>query len=480
MKVQSIINLIHSNVKHYGPKAALQVTSGDNQVEYSWIEVWNALVAIAEQIISTGLPHERAVGIVAPQSSTTLLLELGIMAAKGVACCLEPQYTKTQLNQFVFETRPYLVFAPEDEWDMIIATGDKFKNPIKCLPIPTLQPSYAQNISQDLESRLANLYPDIPAMSLQTGTKTIINQRCDLTHRSVYSISSGLGQAIGATPSDIWLVANLRPRPFDKFAGQYTAITTGGEIAIIESDTPVELLKQLWLARPTILVCTVDQLKELVAQVQVETANLGGLQGWLLRGAMAAAGLKKQTFKDKLAGPFLSKVQHQIFGGRLRAIVTGFGAIAPEIRRFFHNIGIDVRTTYGVAEAGGITTVGGSFADVPPENVGFPLPGVELKIALNGELLVSGAGLMQSYTGVKVRDENAIEGGWLHTNDLGRINPDGSLVFLGRHPYRTTKTSYETHFEIVHTVANAVSIDQNDTEPATDWLWREQLELGKY
>ncbi|HON25084.1 MAG TPA: AMP-binding protein [Myxococcota bacterium] len=459
MHDRSIIRLIQSSARHYGPKALLQVTSGDSQVEYSWIEVWNALVAIAEQVISTGLPHERAVGIVAPQSSAnTLLLELGILAARGIVCYLDPPYSQDQLNQLVFEARPYLVFAPEAEWGRITATGDKFNYPIKCLPIPTLQPTYAENFSKELENRLANLGPGAPAVCLRTGAKTKAIQRCDLSHRSVRAISFALGQAIGTTPSDVWLMPNLRARPFDKLAGHYAAITTGGEIAIIESDEPLELIKQMWLARPTILVCTVSQLEDLLAQVQAEVTNLGGLQGWLLRGALGAAGLKERTLKDKLAGPFLSKIQHEIFGGRLRAIVTGLGAVNPKTRKFFHNLGIDMRGTYGVAEASGFVTIDASFVDVPPENVGFPLAGVELKIDSGNKILVSGAGVMLHYRRSNAEDDPQFEDGWVHTDDLGRINPDGSLVFLGRQPFQENpKVDFETAYTVRHVESAARS-----------------------
>ncbi|OQC40769.1 MAG: Long-chain-fatty-acid--CoA ligase FadD15 [Deltaproteobacteria bacterium ADurb.Bin058] len=477
MSITSIIRTIQSNARHYGPKTVLQVTSGHNQVEYSWVEVWNALIAIAEQITAAQLPHERTVGIMAPQSgSTTLLLELGILAAKGVVCYLDPPYTQAQLDQFVFETRPYLIFAPKEEWDRIIATGDKFKEPIACLPIPTLQPDYAQNISQDLENRLAILGPDAPSLSLRTGAKTKAIQRCNLSHKSVCAISLALAQTIGATPSDVWLMPNLRARPFDKLAGHYAAITTGGEIAIVESQEPLELIKQLWLARPTILVCTASHLEQLVAQVEAETASLGGLQGWLLRSALAAAGLKEQTLKDKLAAPFLSKIQLEIFGGRLRTIVTGLGAIAPSTRKFFHSIGIDVRGTYGVAEASGIVTIDASFADVPPENVGFPLPGVELKITSDGKILASGAGMMQNYRRSNHQDDPQFEDGWVHTDDLGRMNPDGSLVFLGRQPFQVNP---EIDYETAYTIRNVESAGRSCSNPTPIGAGPELHEPGR-
>ena len=252
MSITSIIRTIQSNARHYGPKTVLQVTSGHNQVEYSWVEVWNALIAIAEQITAAQLPHERTVGIMA--LSLVPLHYYSNLEFWPQRCCLlpRPPYTQAQLDQFVFETRPYLIFAPKEEWDRIIATGDKFKEPIACLPIPTLQPDYAQNISQDLENRLAILGPDAPSLSLRTGAKTKAIQRCNLSHKSVCAISLALAQTIGATPSDVWLMPNLRARPFDKLAGHYAAITTGGEIAIVESQEPLELIKQLWLARPTI------------------------------------------------------------------------------------------------------------------------------------------------------------------------------------------------------------------------------------
>jgi long-chain acyl-CoA synthetase len=119
------------------------------------------------------------------------------------------------------------------------------------------------------------------------------------------------------------------------------------------------------------------------------------------------------------------------FGGRVREAVTGAAPIAPEILRFFYAAGVPVMEGYGMTETATVATTS------TPENhrfgsVGRPLPGVEVKIADDGEILVKGPNIFQGYYKNDDASFGAIVDGWLHTGDLGSVDEDGFVFITGR------------------------------------------------
>ncbi len=121
-----------------------------------------------------------------------------------------------------------------------------------------------------------------------------------------------------------------------------------------------------------------------------------------------------------------------IFGGNLKQATSGAAPIGREILEFFYACGAPVLEGYGMTETSTVTT-SSTLTDHRLGTVGRPLPGSEVKIAEDGEILVRGPHIFSGYYGVA--DTNAfgaIEGGWLHTGDLGAIDADGYLSITGR------------------------------------------------
>ncbi|HUO72070.1 MAG TPA: AMP-dependent synthetase/ligase [Solirubrobacteraceae bacterium] len=119
------------------------------------------------------------------------------------------------------------------------------------------------------------------------------------------------------------------------------------------------------------------------------------------------------------------------FGGRLREAVTGAAPIAKEILEFFYAAGVPVMEGYGMTETS-TTATGMRPGDHRFGSVGRAHPGVEIRIADDGEILLKGANVFQGYYRNDDASFGAIEDGWLHTGDLGRLDDDGFLYITGR------------------------------------------------
>jgi long-chain acyl-CoA synthetase len=119
------------------------------------------------------------------------------------------------------------------------------------------------------------------------------------------------------------------------------------------------------------------------------------------------------------------------FGGNLRQAVTGAAPIAKEILEFFFACGVPVLEGYGMTETATAATVS-TLDSYRLGAVGRALPGLEIRIAGDGEVLLKGPNIFQGYYRNDDASFGAIVDGWLHTGDLGRLDEDGFLYITGR------------------------------------------------
>ena len=120
-----------------------------------------------------------------------------------------------------------------------------------------------------------------------------------------------------------------------------------------------------------------------------------------------------------------------IFGGKIRQCVTGAAPIAKEILEFFYACGVPVMEGYGMTETSTVAT-SNTPEDFRFGSVGKPIPGVEAKVAEDGELLLRGPNIFQGYYKNEEATNETLVDGWLHTGDLGRIDEDGFVYIVGR------------------------------------------------
>jgi len=125
---------------------------------------------------------------------------------------------------------------------------------------------------------------------------------------------------------------------------------------------------------------------------------------------------------------------YEVFGGKLEVIVSGGAAMQPRLSRIFWAMGVKIVEGYGMTETSPVIAVGSFFKHgLKFGTVGQPLPGIEVKIAEDGEILTRGHCVTPGYYKADdITRETIDEEGWLHTGDIGTFSPEGQLAITGR------------------------------------------------
>lgn len=239
-----------------------------------------------------------------------------------------------------------------------------------------------------------------------------------------------------ALENEVYLSFLPMSHSFEHTLGQFFLPLIGTEIVFSRG---VEHLSADMLSqRPTLMAMVPRILEVIRARILTQVAREKPWRQRLFHAAIDIGGKRAAgntlTFWERAADPILERiVRAKIrgrFGGRFRMAVSGSARLEPEVGRFFQAIGIHMVQGYGQTEAGPV--ISAMHPESRIETVGPPLPGVALRIAEDGEILVQGDLLMDGYWGRPAETTNTLAGGWLHTGDIGVIDPDGSLRITDR------------------------------------------------
>ena len=172
------------------------------------------------------------------------------------------------------------------------------------------------------------------------------------------------------------------------------------------------------------MACVPQVLQLFMAGVEREVARKGQEHRWRLAHRVATLlpfGLRRHLFQEL----------HQRLGGRFQFFVCGGAHLDPELASKWERVGIKVLQGYGMTEAAPVVTCD-SLTDRDPHCVGRPVPGVKVKLAVDGEVMVRGPNLMSGYWDDPAATESAFEDGWYRTGDIGSMTSQGRLKLIGR------------------------------------------------
>ncbi|UXX93356.1 AMP-dependent synthetase/ligase [Streptomyces sp. AD2-2] len=431
----------------------------------TWAQSAEQVFAIAAGLIELGVQPEERVALASATRVEWILADLGILCAGAATTTVYPQ-TNADESTFILADSGSKVLIAEDATQLAKAREKRAELPElthvvvidptgvetddRVLTLAELEQRGAAYLEKNpdlIKERVAAITKDQLATIIYTSGTTGRPKGVRLPHDNW----SYLAKAIAATgllgPDDVqylWL----------PLAHVFGKVLTSGHIEIghvTAVDGRVDkIIENLPIVQPTYMAA-VPRIFEKVYNGVAAKARAGGASKykvfqWAAEVAREYAKVTQDNFRrtGTATAPFGLAAKHKVadalvyakireaFGGKLRACVSGSAALAPDIGYFFAGAGIHILEGYGLTESSAASFVNPGEA-YRTGTVGKPLPGTEVRIADDGEILLRGPGIMEGYHGLPEKTAEVLESdGWFHTGDIGELSPDGYLRITDR------------------------------------------------
>jgi len=290
------------------------------------------------------------------------------------------------------------------------------------------------------DEMVGRVKPEDEATLIYTSGTTGVPKGVILTHDNLLSNIKTASDIIEFSSKDTVLSFLPLSHILERMV-MFTYIYKGCTVAFAES---VEAVAQnLVEVRPHIMVSVPRVFEKIYTKVMDQVLSSPALRRriffWALKvgkeaGALTLAkkplpgGLKLR--KAVAAKLVFSKIIART-GGRVRFFVSGGAPLSKDIAEFFYAIGLVILEGYGLTETSPLLAVN-TFEDLRLGTVGKPAPGIDIRIAADGEILARGPNIMKGYYKKEAETREIMEGGWFHTGDIGHLDPDGFLVITDR------------------------------------------------
>lgn len=442
----------------------------DDWRSLTWGEAADRVYAVAAGLVALGVRPEERVALAAATRVEWILADLGVMCAGAATTTVYPS-TNAEESAYILADSGSRILIAEDAVQLAKARERRSELP-HLAHVVVMESADAEPAEGDPEGWVLSL------ADLERRGREYLTEHPDAVEERIGAIRSDqlatLIYTSGTTGRpkgvrllhDSWsymakaTVATGLIRPDDvqylwlPLAHVFGKVLTSGHIEaghVTAVDGRVDkIIENLPVVRPTYMAA-VPRIFEKVYNGVAAKARAGGpakfkIFQWAAGLARESAKISQDNFRrtGQASLPFPLAAKHKVadalvyaklreaFGGRLRAAVSGSAALAPDIGYFFSGAGIHILEGYGLTESSAASFVNPGAA-YRTGTVGKPLPGTEVRIADDGEILLRGAGIMAGYHELPEKTAEVLEpDGWLHTGDIGELSVDGYLRITDR------------------------------------------------
>ncbi|MFF7307446.1 AMP-binding protein [Streptomyces sp. NPDC008137] len=440
----------------------------DEWKSLSWAQAAERVYAIAAGLIELGVRAEQRVALASSTRIEWILADLGIMCAGAATTTVYPQtnaeesayiLSDSESRVLIAENVDQLAKAKEKRAELPELTHVVVVDPAGLaaeesadwiLTLDELEKRGAARLEKDpdlIKERVGAITKDQLATLIYTSGTTGRPKGVRLPHDNWSYMAKAIA-ATGLVSSEdvqyLWL----------PLAHVFGKVLTSGQIEVghvTAVDGRVDkIIENLPVVQPTYMAA-VPRIFEKVYNGVAAKARAGGgakykIFQWAAEVSREYAKVAQDNFRrtGTMSVPFGLGAKHKVadalvfakireaFGGNLRACVSGSAALAPEIGYFFSGAGIHILEGYGLTESSAASFVNPGEA-YRTGTVGKPLPGTEVRIADDGEILLRGPGIMEGYHGLPEKTAEVLESdGWFHTGDIGELSADGYLRITDR------------------------------------------------
>ena len=461
MKLENFNNLIELffyQAEKQDPKSILlQWLNPNNKKSFTWEETKLNIFKLSKTIKENVKEGDRCL-LVSENRPEWFISDLAIMLSGAITVPAYTTYTDNDYKYLIEDCEPKIVIASNNDILKKLNTTINEKNFIKkIITFDEVEKAY-HNLNIDNKEKYLDFNSIIKNDLSEKDKIQNLNLKRSSAACIIYTSGTG-GNPKGVILSHGGILNNLEgaceiikplidSRPVFltwlplshsyEHTVQFAQIAVGAKVFYAEKIE--KLLDNMAEAKPTIMTAVPRFYQNLYNKININMKKQTGFKAKLIQATIRLGKKKllkeKMTFFEKLLNLMLNvlvrkKVRKQ-FGGKLRAFVSGGGALDKEIGEFLNSIGLPTLQGYGLTETSPVVSCN-PIHNIKVETVGPPFKGNKIKISEDGEILVKGENVMLGYWNQKEETANVIKDGWLHTGDIGEINPeDGYLKITDR------------------------------------------------
>ena len=457
-KLNNLIELFsHQAEKQNKESIFLQWLNPNNKKSYTWGETQKNILKLSKIIRENIKEGDRCL-LVSENRPEWFVSDMAIMLSGGITVPAYTTYTEDDYKYLIEDCEPSLLIVSNNEllkkinntinekrFIKKVITLDEVNNVIHDLDIINKDKYLDYNLilKNDLldEDKIQNekLKRTSPACIIYTSGTGGNPKGVILSHGGILNNLVGACEIMKPLFSSRPVFLTWLPLSHSyEHCVQFAQIAVGAKVFYAEKIE--KLLENISEAKPTIMTAVPRFYQNLYNKININLKKQTGFKAKLIEETLRLGKKKllnqKMTFSEKLLNLIVEtlvrkKIKKQ-FGGNLKAFVSGGGALDQEIGEFLNSVGLPTLQGYGLTETSPVVSCN-PIHKIKVETVGPPFKGNQVKIAEDGEILVKGENVMLGYWNKKEETDKVIVNGWLHTGDIGEIDPeDGYLKITDR------------------------------------------------
>ena len=454
--------LLMHKAETLGDKVALREKDFGIWQTVTWRQFADHVRAFAMGLRALGLQRGDKVAIIGDNRPEWLYAELAAQAVGGASVGVYQDSVANEVK-YVLEAAEARVIVVEDQEqvDKIIEIWPELSNVLKVIyyepkgmrgyrepylahfpDIEELGRAYDSAHPGLFEAELARGQPDDVAILSTTSGTTGTPKLAMLTHRNLISQGAGLLAVDPLEPDDEFVSFLPLAWVGEQMITVAAGLQCGFTINFPESSSTVQ--ENIREIGPRVMFSPPRIWENMLSQVQVKIQDTTRLKRamyeWAMRQGYAMADAR---FSGKPPGPLLrlqyglarlcvfEPLKDQLGLRFLKRAYTGGAALGPDVFRFYHALGVNLKQVYGQTESSGLSVIHRD-GQIKFQTVGTPLPNTEIRIADSGEILVKSPSVFIGYYKNPEATAETLVDGWLHSGDAGYFDEDGQLIVIDR------------------------------------------------
>jgi len=449
-------------VDKYQDRVALRVKKFGLWHDISWNQYYTYAKYIGSAFVSMGLEKGQCVSIIGDNCSEWVIADLGIQCVGGVAVGVYSTNAAPQVEYTIDHSESVFFFVEnEEQLDKWLSFRDRvpklkkvivweleglrdFDDPMVMTFDGLLELGEKVYREQPnlFEDRMKEVEPEDLSVLIYTSGTTGPPKGAMLTHKNVTWLAEAVNQANPMTDTDEVMSFLPLCHIFERVFSVFGQMHSGHVVNFIES--PDTVSQNMMEISPTVGYAVPRIWEKYASTIHIRMSDATWFKRWVYKASFSIGrnraalkmGFKKVPFYLEALYwlayfAVFRKLKERLGFDRMRIAYSGAAPISKDVLLFFQSVGINMIEGYGQTEGSGITCA--SRADrVKFGTVGPPVPGTEVKIADDGEILVKSPSVFKGYYRNPKSTEETIVDGWLHSGDIGELDEDGYLKITDR------------------------------------------------